>query len=71
MKVNNYDCGIYDGGEVWIQTEPRQMEANQGKVYLTTGELRHLLQMAEQSEIDRANDYYADPRDSDANGPMC
>ena len=29
--VNNYAYGIYDNGEIWIQTEPRQMEANKGK----------------------------------------
>jgi hypothetical protein len=58
--VNNYAYGIYDNGEIWIQTEPRQMEANKGKVYLTTGELRRLLALAEQSEIDRANEEFDD-----------
>lgn len=54
MKVNNYDCGIYQDGEVYIQTEPHQMEINKGKVYLTVLELRHLLEMAEQSEIEES-----------------
>ena len=52
--VNNYEFGIYDAGEVWIQTTPRQLESNAGRVYLTTGELRRLLALAEQSE--REND---------------
>jgi hypothetical protein len=47
MKANNYECGIYDDGEIYIQTEPRQMEANNGRVYLTAGELRRLLTLAE------------------------
>jgi hypothetical protein len=47
MKVNNYECGIYDDAEVWVQTEPRQLEANAGKVYLTARELRQLLTLIE------------------------
>ena len=46
-RVNNYECGVYDDGEVYIQTEPRQLEANGGKVYLTVLELRRLLALVE------------------------
>jgi hypothetical protein len=56
--VNNYKFGIFDAGEVWIQTEPHQLQANNGMVFLTTRELRRLLALAEQSENDRANHYY-------------
>jgi hypothetical protein len=45
--VNNYAFGRYDDGEVWIQTEPRQLVANNGKVYLTIKELRELLACAD------------------------
>jgi hypothetical protein len=44
--VNNYEFGLYDDGEVWIQTEPRQLEAASGKVFLTVRELRDLLALA-------------------------
>lgn len=47
MKVNNYDYGLYDDGEVWIQTEPRQLESAQGRVFLTVLELRRLLELAD------------------------
>lgn len=47
--VNNYKCGIYQNGEVFIETEPRQLEANLGRVYLTIVELRKLLELAEAS----------------------
>jgi hypothetical protein len=46
--VNNYAFGRYDDGEVWIQTEPRQLATNNGKVYLTVGELHALLACAEE-----------------------
>lgn len=48
--VNNYECGVYQDGEVYIQTEPLQMQANKGKVYLTVRELRYLLALAESLE---------------------
>jgi hypothetical protein len=41
--VNNYKFGVYDDNEVYIQTEPRQLEANNGKVFLTVRELLRLL----------------------------
>jgi len=43
--VNNYEYGIYQDGEVFIQTTPDQMRANDGKVYLTYGELLSLLSL--------------------------
>jgi len=43
--VNNYQYGLYQEGEVWIQTEPDQMRANSGMVYLTQGELNKLLNL--------------------------
>lgn len=50
-KVNNYECGLYDHGEVYIQTEPQQLLANQGKVYLTVRELRHLLALTKERHV--------------------
>jgi hypothetical protein len=46
MKVNNYECGIHDDGEVWIKTDQHQLEVTQGLIYLTTRELRYLLELA-------------------------
>jgi hypothetical protein len=48
--VNNYEFGVYQPGEIYIQTEPRQLEANGGKVYLTVRELKRLLTIAEKEE---------------------
>ena len=47
VNVNNYRAGVFQYGEVFIQTDTRQLEANKGKVYLTIGELRELLELAE------------------------
>ena len=44
--VNNYDFGLYQDGEVFIQTTPEQLAANNGKVYLTVRELVRLLALA-------------------------
>ena len=47
VNVNNYSAGVFQYGEVFIQTDTRQLESNKGKVYLTIGELRELLELAE------------------------
>jgi hypothetical protein len=44
MKVNlDYDCGLYDDGEVFIQTTPESLAINGGRIYLTVRELKALL----------------------------
>jgi len=48
--VNNYKFGVYDDNEVYIQTEPRQLEANSGKVFLTVRELLRLLALLKNVE---------------------
>jgi hypothetical protein len=55
-RVNNYECGVYDDGEVYIQTEPRQLEATGGKVYLTVIELRRLLALVERRHCQHRDD---------------
>lgn len=37
--VNNYPYTLYSAGEVVIQTNPRQLEATAGRVYLTRREI--------------------------------
>ena len=49
VNVNNYRAGVFQYGEVYIQTDARQLEANKGKDYLTIGELRELLELAERN----------------------
>ena len=51
MRVNNYEAGVYQEGEVYIQTEPKQLEINKGKVYLTVLELRKLLELGGDTEV--------------------
>jgi hypothetical protein len=45
MTVNNYECGVHDEAEVWIQTTPPRLEATGGKVYLTKLDLLALLRL--------------------------
>lgn len=52
MQANNYEVGVYQDGEVWIQTEPLQLNANGGMVYLTTRELHRMLDLLEQYEAE-------------------
>ena len=49
ISVNNYPAGIYQSGEVFIDTavNRKQLNANDGMVYLTVLELRALLKLAE------------------------
>lgn len=49
--ANNYACGVYQDGEVYIQTEPNQLNANGGKVYLTVRELRRLLALVDNAPV--------------------
>jgi hypothetical protein len=45
VNVNNYPATLYGPGEIVIQTNPRQLEATRGRVYLTRWELTNLLDM--------------------------
>jgi hypothetical protein len=49
-QVNNYNYGVYDTNEVYIQTESRQLDSNNGKVYLRKCDLVALIQLLEDDE---------------------
>jgi hypothetical protein len=44
-SVNNYPAEVYGEGEIVIQTNPMQLEATDGRVFLTRLELLRLLDM--------------------------
>jgi len=45
LKVNNHGVEIYDGNEVVIHLNPKMIEANQSKVYLTRRELLEMVDL--------------------------
>ncbi len=47
VSVNNYEAKRYSDNEIVIQTTPKQLEANEGRVYLRSGDLKDLLVLAE------------------------
>jgi hypothetical protein len=56
-QVNNYNYGVCDTNELYIQTEPRQLESNKGKVYLRKCDLVALIQLLD----DQAGDTTGNP----------
>lgn len=48
-KVNNYAAYFYADGECVIFTEPRQLQINDGKIYLTRVELCNLIALIDRN----------------------
>lgn len=60
MTANNYPVNVYSSGEVAIQTNSRQLEANGGIVYLTRIELEGMLRLLSANDNEQY-DYYGNP----------
>ena len=50
LTVNNFPVSIRDGNEIIIHTQPEQLTANHGKIYLTRHEVEHLLREIKHSD---------------------